>query len=118
MSTGVVTFQTQVEAVLGALFKAATAELTELFESRYGALVVDAGRTEDLREKETLETTDTLSSGESRRSIGVQVEEDIYQPTELSGICCLCFKRDFLMESDTKSADKWLLNTLCIITGS
>ncbi|XP_047444456.1 zinc finger protein 263 [Mugil cephalus] len=85
MSAGVVTFQAQVETVLGALFKAATTELTQLFESRYGALAVDAGRTKDLRGKETLHTPESLSSGESRRSIGVQVEEeDIYQPSELS----------------------------------
>ncbi|XP_059201307.1 zinc finger protein 629 [Centropristis striata] len=88
MSAGVVNLQAQVESVLGALVKAATVELTKLFESRYraSALEVDVGRTEDRKQHETL---DSLSTGDTTRSIGVQVDEDIYSPSELPGTTCL-----------------------------
>ncbi|XP_051264913.1 zinc finger protein 585A [Dicentrarchus labrax] len=87
MSAGAVNLQAQVESVLGALVKAATVELTKLFESRYGAsaLDVDVGRTENKRENATLETLSSLSTGDTKRSIGVQVDEDIYSPLELCG---------------------------------
>ncbi|XP_078120809.1 uncharacterized protein LOC144526931 [Sander vitreus] len=85
MSAGVVNLEAQVESVLGALVKAATAELTKLFESRYraSALDVDVGRTED---KKTNETLDSLTTEDTTRSIGVQVDEDMYLPFERSGL--------------------------------
>lgn len=85
MSAGVVNLQAQVESVLGALVKAATAELTKLFESRYGAstLDLDVGRTENQNENETSETLDILSTGDTKRSIGVQVDEGTYSPLAL-----------------------------------
>lgn len=81
--------QAQVESVLGALVKAATVELTKLFESRYraSALDVDVGRNEDKRENETVETLDSLSIEDTKRSIGVQVDRDMYPPFELCGVC-------------------------------
>ncbi|XP_045908810.1 zinc finger protein 282 [Micropterus dolomieu] len=87
MSAGVVNLQAQVESVLGALVKAATVELTKLFESRYraSALDVDVGRNEDKRENETVETLDSLSIEDTKRSIGVQVDRDMYPPFELCG---------------------------------
>ncbi|CAJ1071577.1 ras-responsive element-binding protein 1 [Xyrichtys novacula] len=87
MSDGGVNLQQQVESVLGALVKAATVELTKLFESRYGvsALGVETGRTEDRKESDTIEKRDSLTSGSSKRSIGVQVDEDIYVPLKLCG---------------------------------
>lgn len=87
MSTGVMNLQAQVESVLGALVKAATVELTKLFESSYGASALDvhAGRTDNKSENETFETLDSLSSGDTKRSIGVQVDEDIYSPLESCG---------------------------------
>ncbi|TDH06167.1 hypothetical protein EPR50_G00130000 [Perca flavescens] len=85
MSACVVNLEAQVESVLGALVKAATVELTKLFESRYraSALDVDVGRTEDKKQNETL---DSLTTEDTTRSIGVQVDEDIYLPFELSGL--------------------------------
>ncbi|XP_042353950.1 gastrula zinc finger protein xFG20-1 [Plectropomus leopardus] len=82
MSAGLVNLQAQVESVLGALVKAATVELTKLFESKYRAsalLDLDVGRTEDKKQN------NTLDSGDTRRSIGVQVDDDIYPSLELSG---------------------------------
>ncbi|KAM9844674.1 uncharacterized protein ACBR49_011476 [Aulostomus maculatus] len=87
MSAGVVNIQAQVESVLGALVKVATAELTKLFESRYRASAAEeyAGRSDDRKRNETSETVKTLAAGERRRSIGVQVDEDICPPTDFSG---------------------------------
>lgn len=74
MSVGAMNIQAQVESVLGALLKAATVELTELFESRYRASApdvavdADSGRSESDGRDATAETLDT------KRSIGVQVE--------------------------------------------
>ncbi|KAM6920286.1 uncharacterized protein PEZ65_012301 [Lycodopsis pacificus] len=84
MSAGVANLQAQVESVLGALVKAATVELTKLFESRYraSALDVDVGRAEDKGQSAGL---DCLSTGDTTRSIGVQVDEDVCPPFELSG---------------------------------
>lgn len=80
MSAGVVNLQAQVESVLGALVKAATVELTKLFESRYraSALDVDVGPTQGKGQNETVQTPDSLSTGDTKRSIGVQVDQDIY----------------------------------------
>lgn len=102
MSAGVVNLEAQVESVLGALVKAATAELTKLFESRYraSALDVDVGRTED---KKTNKTLDSLTTEDTTRSIGVQVDEDMYLPFERSGVCLWSFKcYDFLFTSTTR----------------
>ncbi|XP_036941154.1 zinc finger protein 585B [Acanthopagrus latus] len=87
MSAGVVNLQAEVESVLGALVKAATVELTKLFESRYGASVldVDVGLNNTKRENETLETLDSLSAGDTKRSIGVQVDGDMYSQLEPCG---------------------------------
>lgn len=87
MSAGVGSIQEQVESVLGALVKVATAELTKLFESRYRASAVDvsAGRTEDNNKNGTLHSPDSLSSEETKRSIGVQVDGDSCPPLELTG---------------------------------
>ncbi|XP_068459561.1 uncharacterized protein si:rp71-1g18.1 isoform X2 [Clinocottus analis] len=76
--------QAQVESVLGTLVKAASVELTKLFESRYRASAQDvvAGRAGD---KEANATRDRPSPGDATRSIGVQVDEDICPPLEFSG---------------------------------
>ncbi|XP_039999657.1 uncharacterized protein LOC120798929 [Xiphias gladius] len=83
MSASVVNLQAQVESVLGALVKAATVELTKLFESRYRGSAV--GRTEDKRENEMLERLDTLPPADTKRSIGVQVDEGVYPLSGVSG---------------------------------
>ncbi|XP_040911326.1 zinc finger protein 263 [Toxotes jaculatrix] len=85
MSVDVVNLQAQVESVLGALVKAATVELTKLFESRYRASAVDVGRTEHKTENVILETLDSLSIADTKRSIGVQVDEGVDPLLELSG---------------------------------
>lgn len=106
MAAGALDLQAQVESVLGALVKAATVELTRLFESRYGASArgvdvdVDVGRAGDRREPGTSETPGSLSPGDTKRSIGVQVDEDVCPPPELCGMCLWGFKRcDFLFTS-------------------
>lgn len=88
MSAGVVNLQAQVESVLGALVKAATVELTKLFESSYGAsaLDVEVGRTDNKSKHDTFETLDGLSIGDTKRSIGVQVDEHICSPSESCGM--------------------------------
>lgn len=79
--------QAQVESVLGALVKAATVELTKLFESRYRAsAALDVGPTDGKGETETLRTLDSFSTGDTKRSIGVQVEPDICSPLEVLGM--------------------------------
>nr|XP_046265306.1 zinc finger protein Gfi-1b isoform X2 [Scatophagus argus] len=87
MSAGAVNLQAQVESVLGALVKAATVELTKLFESRYAAsaLDVDVGRIDGERKNDSLEAPDSISTTDTKRSIGVQVDQDIYSPLELCG---------------------------------
>ncbi|XP_026168857.1 zinc finger protein 226 [Mastacembelus armatus] len=84
MSASTVNLQAQVESVLGALLKAATLELTELFESRYRAAVVEVhvGRTEDTKQNET---PDCLSTAHTKRSVGVQVDEHVSPLLGLSG---------------------------------
>ncbi|XP_028988782.1 uncharacterized protein si:rp71-1g18.1 isoform X2 [Betta splendens] len=87
MSARATDLQAQVESVLGALVKAATVELTKLFETRYGVspLQVGVGRNEDKEKTETIITVDDISTADTKRSIGVQVENDIYAPLEASG---------------------------------
>ncbi|XP_035025272.1 zinc finger protein 287 [Hippoglossus stenolepis] len=86
MSADVVNLQAQVESVLVALVKAATVELTKLFESRYRASpAVAAGRTEDQREHDTLGTPAGSSAADTKRSVGVQVDGVIYPQLELPG---------------------------------
>lgn len=86
MSTSGMNLQAQVESVLGALVKAATVELTKLFESRYRASDVDVGPTAGKAETKILETPYSLSTGDTKRSIGVQVEQDIYIPLHVFGM--------------------------------
>lgn len=81
MSSSVVDLEAQVESVLGALVKAATVELTKLFESRYRASTMDVGRADDNKHNKT---QDTLSTGGTTRSIGVQVDEDMCPLFELT----------------------------------
>ncbi|XP_015234912.1 PREDICTED: zinc finger and SCAN domain-containing protein 21-like [Cyprinodon variegatus] len=83
MSADVVSLQLQVEAVLGTLVKAASLELIKLFESRYRASAVDPGRRERAELNESWDPLLRVWNGESKRSIGVQVEEDIRPPVEL-----------------------------------
>ncbi|XP_060940810.1 zinc finger protein 547 [Limanda limanda] len=90
MSADVVDLPAQVESVLVALVKAATVELTKLFESRYRAsAAVAAGRTEDRtedrRDLDPLEPPAGSSAADTKRSIGVQVDEVTYLPLELPG---------------------------------
>ncbi|XP_019960227.1 uncharacterized protein [Paralichthys olivaceus] len=86
MSADVVNLQAQVESVLSALVKAATVELTKLFESRYRASpAVAAGRTAVKKEQGTLEKLAGSSAADTKRSIGVQVDEVIYPQLELPG---------------------------------
>ncbi|CAK6967893.1 zinc finger protein 250 [Scomber scombrus] len=84
MSAYVVDIQAQVESVLAALVKVAAVELTKLFESRCPTAAVDdrLGRAEDGKKNGTAES---LSTEDSKRSIGVQVDEDISPQLELSG---------------------------------
>lgn len=92
MSQGVVNLQAQVESVLGALVKAATVELTKLFESRYRASAadVDVGPTDGERETAAFRTSDGFSAGgDTKRSIGVQVEQDVGSPLEVLGTLIL-----------------------------
>lgn len=84
MSRGVGSFQAQVESVLGALVKAASVELIKLFESGYRAAEVGLGRSEDAKGNES---SDVISSGVTRRSIGVQVDENLSEPSLLHGMC-------------------------------
>ncbi|XP_014857691.1 PREDICTED: zinc finger and BTB domain-containing protein 14-like [Poecilia mexicana] len=94
MSADVVNIQAQVETVLGALVKAASVELIKLFESRYRAEPVAAGRAEEEQRHGSLESLCAVWNGDSKRSIGVQVEEDIKTTVELDsslllGASCL-----------------------------
>ncbi|XP_077354372.1 uncharacterized protein LOC144002754 [Festucalex cinctus] len=83
MSADAVNIHAQVESVLGALVKVATVELTKLFESRCRAwaATVEVGRAGKGKGNES---PDSLSSAERTRSIGIQVDEDIEPPFELS----------------------------------
>ncbi|MEQ2260945.1 hypothetical protein XENORESO_003603 [Xenotaenia resolanae] len=83
MSADVVNLQAQVETVLGALVKAASVELIKLFESRYRASAVDVGRKEEEERNGGLESLCGVWNGDNKRSIGVQVEDDIKPPVEI-----------------------------------
>ncbi|XP_061550914.1 zinc finger protein 473 homolog isoform X2 [Phycodurus eques] len=85
MSADAVNIQTQVESVLSALVKVATAELAKLFESRYwaSAASVQAGQDGDGNESPA-----RLPCGERTRSIGVQVDEDIQPALKLHNGDC------------------------------
>ncbi|KAG7227372.1 hypothetical protein INR49_000377 [Caranx melampygus] len=85
MSAAVVNLQAQVESVLGALVKAATVELTKLFESRYQASAVDVGLLHVKSEDAPLEKAVSVSTADTKRSIGVQVDDGIYPMWGLSG---------------------------------
>ncbi|KAM4728008.1 uncharacterized protein FYW61_011150 [Anableps anableps] len=89
MSADVVNIQAQVETVLGALVKAASAELIKLFESRYRASLAAVGRVEEDEQNEGLESLCAVWNGDSKRSIGVQVEEDIRATVELDSTLLL-----------------------------
>lgn len=95
MSAAEANLQAQVESVLGALVKAATVELTKLFESRAAALDVNVtlGRTAHKGPNERLKSADSSPTADTRRSIGVQVDEDIYSPLQ-------CFGRPLLPNGD------------------
>ncbi|MEQ2172995.1 hypothetical protein GOODEAATRI_027115 [Goodea atripinnis] len=84
MSADVVNLQAQVETVLGALVKAASVELIKLFESRYRASAVDVGRKEEEERNGGLESLCGVWNGDNKRSIGVQVEDDIKPPVEIA----------------------------------
>lgn len=84
MSAGVVNLQAQVESLLGALVKAASVELVKLFESRYRASAVDVGLARDNEESESLEVQGGLWFEDTKRSIGIQVEEDVCSSLDLS----------------------------------
>ncbi|XP_061587225.1 oocyte zinc finger protein XlCOF29 isoform X2 [Cololabis saira] len=106
MSLGSASLQAQVESVLGALVKAAALELVKLFESRTGASAEDAGHGEDNREnnkennkeKQALDTLDAPCIGDTKRSIGVQVEEDFSLLLELSDESCLGEPKEMVVE--------------------
>lgn len=72
MSAEDANLKAQVEAVLGTLVKAATVELIKLFESRFR--VAAPSPTPCAGGKETFEVTNSLSTGGTKRSVGVQVE--------------------------------------------
>ena len=100
MTASVANLQAQVESVLGALVKAATLELTKLFESRYrdSAPDADAGRVEVRRRNGATEALDASAAADSKRSIGVQVDEGVCPQQELCGGCSGSFTRsDFLL---------------------
>ncbi|XP_061926752.1 zinc finger protein 865-like isoform X2 [Entelurus aequoreus] len=89
MSADVVNIHAQVESVLGALVKAAAAELSRLFESSYAAsaaAVRDCGPAEHRGGDTKLKPSESLPSGKTTRSIGVQVDRD--------GDCSLKYKEE------------------------
>ncbi|XP_063318062.1 zinc finger protein 449 [Pelmatolapia mariae] len=105
MSTVVVSLQAQVESVLGSLVKAASVELIKLFESRYRASEVDLGRGEDGKGSET---SDVLSSGDTKRSIGVQVGDSAEEPSLFHGLT-------FVSDSDYVRECKEVVMEGCVI---
>ncbi|XP_054624527.1 zinc finger protein 250 isoform X2 [Dunckerocampus dactyliophorus] len=91
MSADVVSIHAQVESVLGALVKVAAVELTKLFESRYRASATaaaeqDVGRDEKHIADGNLESS--LYSGERSRTVGVQVDRDIYHSFDIPNGDC------------------------------
>ncbi|XP_017276276.2 zinc finger protein 17 [Kryptolebias marmoratus] len=109
MSSGAVNLQAQVESVLGALVKAASLELVKLFESRYRASAEDAGRAG------APESLVCVSSGDNKRSVGVQVEEDVCLPLELADstflqdVGCLSHSSEVMMEGCLITVQETLL---------
>uniref|UniRef100_A0A8C7X3L1 C2H2-type domain-containing protein n=1 Tax=Oryzias sinensis TaxID=183150 RepID=A0A8C7X3L1_9TELE len=87
MSVGSVSLRAHVEAVLGSLVKAASVELIKLFESEYRACAADdVGRADHEEGNETMEETlQVFGIGNNKRSIGVQVTEDVHPMVEFSG---------------------------------
>lgn len=79
--------QAQVESMLGALVKAAAAELIELFERRYRASAhgLDMSPAAPRAGDQTLDARRGPSTGSSKRSIGVQVDRDVCSPQEVLG---------------------------------
>lgn len=79
--------QAQVESVLGAMVKAAAAELIELFERRYGASAhgLNVSPAEPRASDKTLDARRSPSTGSSKRSIGVQVDRDVCSPPQVLG---------------------------------
>ncbi|CAG5897129.1 unnamed protein product [Menidia menidia] len=95
MSARGATLQAQVESVLGTLVRAATLELIKLFESRYRASAADGGLAEDNTQSEAWGPPlggplGGLWSGDAKRNIGIQVEEDIPPLSELPDPTFLC----------------------------
>lgn len=87
MSVGSVSLRAHVEAVLGSLVKAASVELIKLFESEYRACAADdVGRADHEEGNETMETLQVFGIGNNKRSIGVQVTEDVHPVVEFSGM--------------------------------
>lgn len=84
--------QAQVESVLGALVRAAAAELIVLFERRYGASVhgLDVSTAALRASDKMLDARRGPSTGSSKRSIGVQVDRDVCSPPEILGKETLC----------------------------
>lgn len=72
MSAEDANLQAQVETVLGTLVKAATVELIKLFESRFR--VSARSPSQCAGGKQSFEVSDSLSTGGTKRSVGVQVE--------------------------------------------
>lgn len=79
--------QAQVESVLGALVKAAAAELIELFERRYAASAhgLAVSPVEPRASDKTLDARRGPSTGSSKRSVGVQVDRDVCSSPEVLG---------------------------------
>ncbi|KAM9719942.1 uncharacterized protein ACNS7B_020587 [Menidia menidia] len=95
MSARGATLQAQVESVLGTLVRAATLELIKLFESRYRASAADGGLAEDNTQSEAWGPPlggplGGLWSGDAKRNIGIQVEEDTPPLSELPDPTFLC----------------------------
>lgn len=84
MSADVVNLHAQVEAVLGTLVKAATVELIRLFEGGHRASAWGPDVTQRAGGKETSEVTDSLWTGDAKRSVGVQVD-----PRDICGMLTL-----------------------------
>ncbi|KAG7524803.1 zinc finger 226-like [Solea senegalensis] len=119
MSADVSSLHAQVESVLGALVKAATVELTRLFESRYRTAAVDAAHAE-IKLEHGAEETLNVSPAESKRSVGVQVDASICSLLDISGPLFLdgCVEEEeqkeecpipaeLLLAEDNGHADPW-----------
>lgn len=93
MSAENANLQAQVEAVLGTLVKAATVELVKMFESRFQMSALSP--TQRAGGKEASELTGSLSTGGTKRSVGVQVEtQGIYGMLNFLFLQSSCAGRD------------------------